>query len=143
MMQDWLRHLFFVYLCSAKKDRAQTSDIMKKILLLILSLALFSSCGSYTENEYRCEIAYAIGGVEYSDVVTIKAPDGYVPVYAEGNGSIVIDIFPNGNPFIRTVVYNGKQDVRVSDFNYTLVRTYKASRWNGKEIKKKKLSRLH
>ena len=48
MMQDWLHHLFFVYLCSALKDRTQTSDIMKKILLLIVAFAMLSvvvSCG--------------------------------------------------------------------------------------------------
>ena len=50
-MQDWLRHLFFVYLCSAKKDRAQTSDIMKKILLLIAAIAMLSVVVSCSDND--------------------------------------------------------------------------------------------
>ena len=135
MIKKFGTSVFSIYLCIVMKKIIAYAIVE---LLIVGSFFCLTSCGSYTEKEYRCEIAYTIGGVEYSDVVTIKAPDGYVPVYAEGNGSIIIDIFPNGNPFIRTVVYNGKQDVRVNDFNYTLVRTYKASRWNGKEIKRRK-----
>ena len=51
MMQDWLHHFFFVYLCSAKKDRAQTSDIMKKILLLIAAIAMLSVVVSCSDDD--------------------------------------------------------------------------------------------
>lgn len=116
---------------------------MKKILLLILSLALFSSCGSYTENEYRCEIFYTIGGTDYSDTVTIRCTSFCAPMYVVRDGSIIVDSYPHGDLFERKVIYQGNQDVKVNDFKSTVVRTYKASRWDGKEIKKKKLSRLH
>lgn len=109
-------------------------------VLIIACFMMFVSCGPRKTIEYQCEITYLIDDqTMYTDTVSISASEGYVPTYVQGKGEIFVDIYPEGTPWTRKVIYVGTKEAKVMSFNYKPVRTYYRSSWDGREVKWKKV----
>ena len=100
---------------------------MKRLLLLFgLILCMCSSCSPLTKHEYECTITYTIENTTYTGTINMSAPDGYTPVYICKKGELLIGAAPE------------TQYVSVQYFDYKTIRTYKVSRFDGRELKSKK-----
>ena len=112
---------------------------MKKILLIIAIIAA-TSCGKMGRTDYEYTMHYDIGGLEYVHKGVIEAPDGYVPTYMASADEIIVMTTGTGGRYGRQnfsfdLVYSGKEHCSVVKFDYKPVRTYKVSKFNGKEVK--------
>ena len=67
----------------------------------------------------------------------MSAPDGYTPVYICKKGELLIGAAPETQYFSK-VIYRGPLNVSVQYFDYKSIRTYKVSRFDGRELKSKK-----
>ena len=114
---------------------------MKKILpILILALAL-TACGSMPCTDYQYTINYTIGDTPYTYQNTISLNGDYIPVYALRNDgrehSIVVRGMTGGSAYIfADIVYEGGIPCTVNNFEYKPLRTYRVSRWDGRELKR-------
>ena len=120
---------------------------MKESLTLIgfiaLILFLFSlpSCNPIDTNVYECTISYTIGDNPYpfTETVEIDLPTQYTPAYSCGSGKITLIGSGAGSYQMPCKnIYNGDQKVMVTDFKYSFIRNYKASRLDGHELKSRK-----
>ena len=109
-------------------------------VLIIACFMMFVSCSPRKTIEYQCEITYLIDDqTMYTDTVSISMSEGYVPTYAQGKCEIFVDVYPQGSPWTRKVIYVGTKDAKVMSFTYKPVRTYYRSSWDGREVKRKKV----
>jgi len=122
---------------------------MKESLTLIgfitLMFFLFSipSCRPIDTNVYECTISYTIGDNPYpfTETVEIDLPTQYTPAYSCGNGKITIIGSGVGSYQMPCKnIYNGDQKIMVTDFKCSFIRNYKASSWDGHELKSRKKS---
>lgn len=111
---------------------------MKKIIKWIIPLVLLlCSCGTYTKKEYTITVKYCINN-SYDVVETFPMclEKSYTPAYSyDGHRLAVYGIRGGLTSFEFIVVYQGNLPIRVNDFNYELKRVYKASKFDGHEIK--------
>lgn len=110
---------------------------MKKLLILLVSFLCIYSCEPIDRTVYEYTITYTITGTEITEVHSIDMPSVYVPSYrlAKGSLEVIGSAGFESTPYI--TVYKGSLDVKVTDFNYKVIRTYKESQWTGREIKTK------
>jgi len=107
---------------------------MKKIILLLgVILCLFTSCKPMEKYEYECTINYTLNGTPYEDTTKIVIDNTCIPVYVCGNGELLISAAPS-TYYYGKIIYKGHLKVEVQDFNYKLIRTFKASKITGKEL---------
>lgn len=113
---------------------------MKKIVLLIGILLCLCSCGSHSESRYEITIVYSIDGSEpKTEVVYMDFPSDTKPAYVyDGETLKVFGIHGQITSFDRKIIYSGSLDIEVKSFDYKVVREYRASNWDGHEIKPKK-----
>ena len=114
---------------------------MKKILLTLISVLALTACGSMPQTDYRYTIGYTIGDTEYTYENTISLPGDYVPVYVLKNDGREHSIIVRGADAASTylfvdIVYEGGIPCAVNSFDYKPLRTYRVSRWDGRELKR-------
>lgn len=113
---------------------------MKKIIALLGLLVCFCSCGPVEYTTYEYKISYSIQGLPIiTETHQVDMPHSYYPAYKCGNGVIQI-IGTDNSSYALTykTIYKGDLNVKVTDFDYNIVRHYKASSFSGREIKNKK-----
>lgn len=112
---------------------------MKRFLLIALFDILAVSCTT-DRTLYGFSIEYEIDGVRYTDTDTIECFEGYIPVYIQSKGSIVVNQatqYGRSEVFGCMPVYNGLKDCKVIHFEYWPVKTYTLSKISGREVKKR------
>jgi hypothetical protein len=110
---------------------------MKKLLLLLGLLLCISSCAPIDQTVYEYTITYTIAGTEITEVHSIDMPSNFVPSYRLDQNSLKIIGSYGTSSMPYTTIYKGSLTVKVTNFEYKVVRNYKASGWNGHEIKTK------
>lgn len=113
---------------------------MKKIIVLISIIVClcFCACTPINTSVYNCTITYTLGDNQYTETIMMDVPSMYVPAYSCGNKKIkVLGVGSDDYQFSYKTVYSGELPIAVQSFDYTLVRTYRASRLNGRELKNK------
>ena len=113
---------------------------MKKIIVLIsiIMCLCFCACTPINTAVYNCTITYTIGDNQYTETIIMDVPAMYTPVYSCGNKQITVIGAGSGKYQLRyKTVYSGELPIAVQSFDYTLVRTYKASSFDGHELKNK------
>ena len=114
---------------------------MKKIILLVGILFGLVSCNPYMRSEYAISIEYTIDGgdsrIEKVENIKMDMPTSCTPIYSyDGQTLMVFGRQPGHESFKRHVVYSGALPVKVSSFDWKRVKTYRASRWDGHELKR-------
>ncbi len=114
---------------------------MKKILLTLISVLALTACGSMPCTDYQYTINYTIGDTPYTYQNTISLNGGYIPVYALRNDSrehsiVVRGVYGGSAYMFADIVYEGGIPCAVSSFDYKPLRTYRVSRWDGREVNK-------
>ena len=119
---------------------------MKESLSIIGFIAflwlLFSipSCKGRETSLYECTITYTINGIPVTETFDdVELSSDYVPAYSCGGGRILLIGAGTGSyqyPYCEII--NTSQELAVQDFDYKLIRSYRASRWTGREIQKRK-----
>ena len=114
---------------------------MKKILLTLISVLALTACGSMPQTDYQYTIDYSIGEAAYTYQGTISLPGDYVPVYVIRNDSsehsIAVRGMDGGVVYVfGEVIYKGSIPCAVSGYDYKPLRTYRVSRWSGRELKR-------
>ena len=110
---------------------------MKKIIVLFVSILCLCSC-TMEKTVYEYTISYTIEGTSFTETHTIDMPAVYVPSYRLGNGALQIIGSCGMSSMTHTTIYKGSLNVKVTNFDYKVIRTYKASKWDGHELKSKK-----
>lgn len=115
---------------------------MKKIVLLVSILFCLCSCEPYTCNSYEITISYYIdGNGPKTEVVIMDFPESYKPAYVyDGETLRIFGIFAKSicvDQKDQKIIYQGSLNIEVESFDYKLIREYKTSQWNGREIKTK------
>ena len=110
---------------------------MKKLLILLgLLICVWSCTNDYTVYDYT--ITYTIeGGSPITEQHRIELPSRFTPAYVLGNGSLTVIGSYGMSSGTYTTIYKGSLTVKVLNFEYKKVRDYKASGWDGHEIKTK------
>jgi len=113
---------------------------MKKIILLVGILFSLVACNPYMRSEYVIDIGYTIDGgdakIERIESIEMDMPTSYTPIYSyDGQTLMVFGRQPGSESFERHVVYSGTLPIKVSSFEWKRVKTYRASRWDGHELK--------
>lgn len=120
---------------------------MRESICLICFITLFifilsiPGCRPIETDVNECTISYTIGDSPsvFTETIMMDMPDMYTPAYTCGNGLIkLVGSGPGSYQMPYKTIYEGDQPVRVIDFNYHFVRHYKASRWDGHELKSRK-----
>ena len=117
------------------------NKLLAVIAFILVVIFLFSrpSCSQQDECVYDCTITYTVDGNPITEKIeNVFLPVEYTPAYMCGNGVIKLMGSGPGNyqiPYANIITTN--QTVAVQDFQYTLIRKCKTSRWNGHEIKPK------
>lgn len=119
---------------------------MKDSIALILFILIFfgmcsvPACTPIDESVYECTITYTVNGNTISEKIeNVVLPDIYTPAYSCGDGKIkLIGSGPGNYQMPYSDIITTHQKVTVQDFEYKLIRTYKASRWDGRELKSRK-----
>lgn len=112
---------------------------MKKLFLLVGFLLYICSCScSIDETVYEYSISYTIEGNPVSETHKVDMPSVYVPSYVSRPGCIQIIGSYGMNSMTYATIYKGTLDVKVTNFDYKVIRSYKASKWDGHELKSKK-----
>jgi hypothetical protein len=110
---------------------------MKKLLLLLGLLLCISSCTPIDETVYEYTISYTIEGKQITETHRLNMPSTYVPSYRLDQNSLKIIGTYGISSLTYTTIYQGSLNVKVTDFDYKTIRTFKASKWDGHEIKTK------
>ncbi len=113
---------------------------MKKIILLVGILFGLVACNPYMRSEYVISIEYTIDGgdskIERVESIKMDMPTSYTPIYSyDGQTLMVLGRQPGYESFERHIVYSGSLPIKVSSFDWKRVKTYRASRWDGHELK--------
>lgn len=111
---------------------------MKKLLILLVSFLCIYSCTPINKTVYEYTITYTIAGTEITEVHRIDMPSIFVPSYRLDQNSLKIIGSYGTSSMPYTTIYQGSLNVKVINFDYKTIRNYKASGWDGHEIKKKK-----
>ena len=114
---------------------------MKKIILLIGILFGLVACNPYMRSEYVISIEYTIDGgdskIERVENIKMDMPTSYTPIYSYDGQTLMIFGAKTGYASCeRQIVYSGSLPVKVSSFEWKRVKTYRASRWDGHELKR-------
>ncbi len=115
---------------------------MKKIVLLVSILFCICSCEPYTSNSYEITISYYIdGNGPKTEVVIMDCPESYKPAYLYDGETLRIFGISGESIYVhqkdQKIIYQGSLSIEVESFDYKLIRAYKTSQWNGREIKTK------
>lgn len=87
---------------------------------------------------YECNISYTINGNPVTETFQLDMASSRVPSYRLDQKSLTI-IGASGNSSLTyKTIYRGSLYVKVTEFDYKIVRSYKASKWDGHELKSKK-----
>lgn len=113
---------------------------MKKIILLIGILFGLVACNPYMRSEYVIDIGYTINGgdakIEKIESIKMNMPDSFIPIYSyDGQTLMISGRKPGCESLERHVVYSGSLPIKVSSFEWKKAKTYRASRWDGHELK--------
>ena len=116
---------------------------MKKLILLFAILLCSYSCGTQDETTYEFTITYTIGGNSFTEMFSENLPSTYTPNYStekdiRGKTLLKVVGLKGYNVYPIQLVYSGRQEVKVVDFQYKAVRYFKASRFDGHEVKRKR-----
>lgn len=106
-------------------------------ILAIVSFLVFTACTPLTRCEYSCTVKYSIDGTSHTETVTLKMADACTPTAILNGDGLMIVGYPSTYWQERSTIYRGSLPVKLEDFEYHLVRKYKASNWDGHEITKK------
>lgn len=109
---------------------------MKKLLILLVSFLCIYSCTT-DATVYEYTITYTIAGTEITEVHSIHMPSNFVPSYRLDQNSLKIIGSYGQSSMTYTTIYKGSLNVKVINFEYKIIRNYKASWWDGHEIKTK------
>jgi len=118
---------------------------MKHFLLLLLAV-IFTSCSPMERADYEYKITYNINGISFERTdnlldVPAKTVPTYILTRSSGNHSnsklIVTVIYAEEYtyPYCTQTVYEGNLTCNVTSFEYWKIRNFKASKWDGHEIK--------
>lgn len=110
---------------------------MKKLLILFSILLCMCSCIPIDESVYEYTISYTIEGKQITETHRLNMPSIYVPSYRLDQNTLKIIGSYGTSSRSYTTIYQGSLNVKVTDFNYKEIRTFKASKWDGHEIKTK------
>jgi hypothetical protein len=110
---------------------------MKKLLILLVSFLCIYSCTPVNKTVYEYTITYTIASTQITEVHSIDMPSNFVPSYRLDQNSLTIIGSYGTSSMPYTTIYKGSLDVKVIDFDYKVIRTYKESQWTGREIKTK------
>ena len=110
---------------------------MKKLLLLLGLLLCMCSCAPFYKTVYEYTISYTIEGKQITETHRVDMPSSYVPSYRLDQNSLKIIGSYGTTSMPYTTIYQGSLNVKVTDFDYKTIRTFKASKWDGHEIKTK------
>ena len=117
------------------KESLTLIGVITAIFLFICAPA----CTPIDHSVYRCSITYTLDKAQHTTTMTMDIPSMYVPAYSCGNGKIkLIGVGPGDYQWYYKDIYAGPLDATVQKFDYTFIRSYKASRWDGHELKNKK-----
>ena len=116
---------------------------MKKFIFILMMTVLAIAC----ENRYdfKYEINYSVDGVEYTETGLVVADDAHsVPIAVVMNNGLVVDTYPKGsneyksNKRVHQMVYQGNRPVKINNFEYSLVKTYKYNvvTWDEFEVRR-------
>jgi len=109
---------------------------MKKLLILLVSFLCIYSCAPTDKTVYEYTITYTITGTEITEVHRVSMPSHFVPSYRLDQNSLKIIGSYGQSSMSYATIYKGSLNVKVINFDYKTIRTYKASWWDGHEIKK-------
>lgn len=109
---------------------------MKKLLLLFSLILCIYSCTPIDQTVYEYTITYTIAGTEITEVHSIDMPSQFVPSYRLDQNSLKIIGSYGTSSMPYTTIYKGSLNIKVINFDYKTIRNYKASCWDGHEIKK-------
>lgn len=110
---------------------------MKKLLILLVSFLCIYSCAPINQTVYEYTITYTIAGTEITEVHRTDMPSQFVPSYRLDQNSLKIIGSYGTSSMPYTTIYKGSLNVKVINFDYKTIRNYKASWWDGHEIKTK------
>ena len=110
---------------------------MKKLLILLVSFLCIYSCTPTDQTVYEYTITYTITGTEITEVHRVSMPSHFVPSYRLDQNSLKIIGSYGQSSMSYATIYKGSLNVKVINFDYKPIRTYKASWWDGHEIKTK------
>ena len=110
---------------------------MKKLLILLVSFLCIYSCTPVNKTVYEYTITYTIAGTQITEVHSIDMSSNFVPSYRLDQNSLKIIGTYGISSMTYTTIYKGSLNVKVTDFDYKTIRTFKASKWDGHEIKTK------
>lgn len=111
---------------------------MKKLKWFVLFIGfLLCSCGTQTEKEYKITIDYCIdNSYNVSETFPMYLEKSYTPAYSyNGHKLYVYGIRGGTTSFDHIIIYQGDLPIKILNFDYKVVRTYEASRFDGHEIK--------
>lgn len=110
---------------------------MKKLIVLFCLLLYLCSC-TMDKTVYECNISYTINGNPVTETFQLNMASSYVPSYRLDQKSLTIIGSSGSSSLTYKTIYRGSLDVKVTEFDYKIVRSYKASKWDGHELKSKK-----
>ena len=105
--------------------------------MIIVSFLYIYSCTPINTTVYEYTITYTIAGTEITEVHSVDMPSNFVPSYRLDQNSLKIIGSYGTSSMPYTTIYKGSLTVKVTNFEYKVVRNYKASGWDGHEIKTK------
>ena len=112
---------------------------MKKFIIILAVMLCASACAPHDMGLYTCDLKYSLDGHEFTlNVPELRMSDYCRPVAAIQEDGLVISAYPSQFWHESVIVYRGSLPVKVEDFEYHLVRKYKASWWSGRELTEKK-----
>lgn len=88
-------------------------------------------------NVYECNISYTINSSPVTETFQLDMSSSCVPSYRLDQKSLTIIGSSGSSSLIYKTIYCGSLDVKVKEFDYKIVRSYKASKWDGHELKRK------
>lgn len=109
---------------------------MKKLILLFGLLFCLCSC-TMDMTVYECNISYTINGSPVTETFQLDMSSSCVPSYRLDQKSLTIIGSSGSSSLIYKTIYRGSLDVKVKEFDYKIVRSYKASQLDGHELKRK------
>ena len=130
-------------LYEAIRDEVKKIDFSKlnvknlKVTMLLIPILLLTSCGPLYRCEYMCTITYNLDGISHTQSVTMETDKGVTPTYVYTGNELKIVTIPYSQYYNNIIIYKGVLPVTIENFNYEHIRTYRASWWDGRELKKK------
>lgn len=95
------------------------------------------ACTPLTRCEYSCTVKYELDGSPKTETVVLKMANACTPTTVLNGDGLMIVGYPSSYWHERATIYRGSLPVKNVDFEYHLIRKYKASNWDGHEITEK------